>query len=300
MQRPNIHTIDLNFQGIPRTIGIYLIPHSGGGALIECGPGSTIPAVTRSLEGYGLTPREISDVFVTHIHLDHAGSAGWWARQGARVHVHPAGAPHLLDPAKLLASAGRIYGEAMGPLWGEFLPVPAANLGILEDGAEVEIGGRLVKALDPPGHANHHLAYLVEGVCFTGDVGGVRLPGIRTLRLPTVPPETHLETWRETIRKLRRQAIDFIAPTHFDLHGDVAWHFDTIEATLDALETFLADAMQDQPEREVFRERYAAWMLARTQEARVPAELIPAFELAISSQMSADGLYRYWGKFRAG
>jgi glyoxylase-like metal-dependent hydrolase (beta-lactamase superfamily II) len=113
MNKPNIHTIDLHFQGIKNAIGIFLIPHSNGGALVECGPSSTIPTVIHALEDFQLSPSDITDVFLTHIHLDHAGSAGWWANQGATIHVHHVGGPHLLQPEKLLASAKRIYGVEM-------------------------------------------------------------------------------------------------------------------------------------------------------------------------------------------
>ncbi len=98
---PSIQTLDLNFQGAQGTIAVYLIPHARGAALVECGPGSTIPSLTSALAAQGLKPSQITDVLLTHIHLDHGGSAGWWARQGARIHVHPGGAPHLINPEKL-------------------------------------------------------------------------------------------------------------------------------------------------------------------------------------------------------
>lgn len=300
MTKHAIHTIDLEFQGIPQAIGAYLVLHAAGGALVECGPGSTIPAVKRALEEHKFTPANITDVFLTHIHLDHAGSAGWWARQGARVHVHQFGALHMLDPEKLLASAGRIYGDLMEPLWGEFLPVPEDRLNILRDGDEVAFGGRAIRALDTPGHAKHHLAYILEGVCFSGDVGGVRLPGIRAVRLPTVPPEFHLETWRQTIQRLRKEEIHSIAPTHFGIHPDAGWHLKTVEDNLNAIEAWMEEAMADDPTREELRDRFSNWMRQRALEAGIPPDLAEAYETAISSDMSADGIYRYWQKFRNG
>src|SRR5512143_2025441 len=172
--RQGVQTLDLNFLELAGTIAVYLIPHPHGAVLVESGPGSTLHNLKAGLESHGLKPSDISDVLLTHIHLDHAGSAGWWARQGARIHVHPVGAPHLLDPEKLLASAQRIYGDQMDRLWGEFLPVPDDRLVIIQDGDEVEIDGLCFKALDTPGHANHHYAYLFGDVCFTGDIGGIR------------------------------------------------------------------------------------------------------------------------------
>ena len=97
--------LDLNFLSIQNVIASYLIPHSGGAILIESGPGSTIPGLTQALKENGYQPEDVTDVFLTHIHLDHAGASGWLARQGARIHVHPVGAPHMINPEKLLSSA---------------------------------------------------------------------------------------------------------------------------------------------------------------------------------------------------
>ena len=108
--------------------------------LIESGPGSTLAALEAGLAKEGLSPRDVTHVLLTHIHLDHAGAAGWLARQGAEIYVHPVGAPHMLNPEKLLASATRIYGDRMESLWGEFLPVPESQLNVPKDGEEIEIG----------------------------------------------------------------------------------------------------------------------------------------------------------------
>src|SRR4030042_5523310 len=137
MTEPTIHTIDRNFLGRARTIGPYLVPHSKGGILIETGPRSTIQNLIAGLKTYGLEIKDITDVFLTHIHLDHAGGAGWLAQQGCQIHVHENGAPHLTNPEKLLASASRLYGERMDALWGDFLPVPEEKLVALEDGNEI-------------------------------------------------------------------------------------------------------------------------------------------------------------------
>jgi glyoxylase-like metal-dependent hydrolase (beta-lactamase superfamily II) len=158
MTEPTIHTIDLNFLGRAGTIGAYLVPHSGGGILVETGPTSTIQNLIAGLQKYGLGIKDITDVFLTHIHLDHAGGAGWLAQQGCQIHVHENGAPHLIDPEKLLASAGRLYGDKMDKLWGEFIPVTPDKISIMRDKEVFQIGDLSIRALDVPGHANHHLA----------------------------------------------------------------------------------------------------------------------------------------------
>ncbi|NUM49110.1 MAG: MBL fold metallo-hydrolase, partial [Anaerolineales bacterium] len=233
---PPIYTLDLNFQGQPHTIATYLIPHSSGAILIETGAGSTISALTTALQNHGFTPADITHVLLTHIHLDHAGAAGWLARQGAHIYVHKVGTPHLLNPDRLLISAERIYREHMKPLWGEFLPVPADNLTSLSDGDTITIGNHQFTALDTPGHATHHMSYLWENVCFTGDVGGVRLPGVAHVRIPAPPPEFHLAQWRTSLARLRTLDLQHVAPTHFGLFNDPQTHFNQVELALNDLE----------------------------------------------------------------
>src|SRR3989440_1009437 len=136
-----IHTLDLNFQAVPNVIASYAILHPKGVVLIDSGPGSTIESLKTALKRLDRSPGDVTDVLLTHIHLDHAGAAGWLARQGARIYCHPNGAPHLIDPEKLLKSAGRIYGDMMDRLWGEFLPVPEDRLVVLKDRQAIEIEG---------------------------------------------------------------------------------------------------------------------------------------------------------------
>jgi glyoxylase-like metal-dependent hydrolase (beta-lactamase superfamily II) len=297
-----IHTLDLNFLGIPGTIAAYLIRHPQGGILIECGPGSTLPALQAALHQHGLTPKDISDVFLTHIHLDHAGAAGWLARQGARIHVHPVGAPHLIQPDKLLASAGRIYGDMMDSLWGEFLPVPADKVILMHADESVEIEGVCIRALDTPGHANHHFAYIYENTCFSGDIGGVRLAGPAHLRLPMPPPELNLEKWRASLERLKREYLagtyTRIAPTHFGLYKDIQWHLSALFDTLDEIEAWMEAIMPGKPGLDELNEKFLEWSERRSLSQGITQELLEAYEAANPSWMSAQGLKRYWEKYR--
>lgn len=293
-----IHTLDLKFMGTPGTIAAYLVPHSHGAALVECGPGSTLPSLLSALEGFGYSPSDITDVFLTHIHLDHAGAAGWLAQQGARVHVHPVGAPHLRDPEKLLSSAARIYGDMMNSLWGEFLPVPEAQLSVLADGEVVAVGSLHFLAINTPGHADHHFAYLFEDVLFSGDIGGVRLESVRHIRLPMPPPEFHIEKWYLSLERLCQESFTRIAPTHFGLHSDPDWHIEAVKRALDEVGNWMEFVCPDNPSFEELNTQYLEWSLQRSKREGVDQASIQAYETANPSWMSTHGIQRYWQKYR--
>lgn len=297
-----IQTLDLNFRGQAGAIAAYLIPHAHGAVLIECGPASTLPALEAGLQAHGLQVSDVTDVLLTHIHLDHGGAAGWLARRGARIHVHPVGAPHLLNPEKLLASAERIYGDKMIELWGEFLPVPAARLSVVEDNQVIEIERLRFTALDTPGHAYHHHVYLFQDVCFSGDIGGVRIGGVRHLRMPMPPPEFHLELWRESLQRLQTAYTlgDFkrIAPTHFGIYDDPDWHLKAAQQALDEVEYWMLQVMPQNPPIEELTESFVAWARERSLRYGVNPQLLDPLEAANPSWMSAYGIQRYWRKVR--
>lgn len=293
-----VYTLDLNFQKIPNTIAAYLIPHSNGAILIECGPGSTIQALLDNLALYGYTASEITHVFLTHIHLDHGGAAGWLSRQGARIYVHHVGAPHLIDPSRLLSSAQRIYGDQMEPLWGEFLPVLADHLTPIQDGEVVEVGQLKIQALDTPGHANHHMVYIVEDICFSGDIGGVRLGGLKYLRLPMPPPELHLEKWRQSLKRLEEADFQRIAPTHFGIYDDRTWHIEALYRSIDRYEKWMEEVMISNPSLDTLRQSFTEWTNESSLLQGVNDEILQKYQFANPTFMSADGIQRYWRKYR--
>lgn len=299
MANPRILTIDLNFQNKTGAIASYLIRHNDGAVLIESGPGSTLPALEAALAKEDLTPRDITHVLLTHIHLDHAGAAGWLSRQSAEIYVHPKGAPHLLNPEKLIASAARIYGDRMDQLWGEFLPVEPDQLKIPNDAEEIAIGKLRFVALDTPGHAEHHYSYLFEDVCFSGDVGGVRIPGYPYLRAPMPPPELHFGRWHESISRLRRERFPRIAPTHFGIFDDAEWQLNELDKNLTAIEKWLAEIMSADPSIEGLRAKFEGWMSEQAREQGLSEDVILAYALSNPIGMSADGMMRYWTKFRS-
>lgn len=300
MANTRVLTIDLNFQNKTQAIASYLIRSKDAVVLIESGPGSTLSALEAALAKEQLTPRDITHVLLTHIHLDHAGAAGWLSKQGAEIYVHPNGAAHLLNPEKLIASATRIYGDKMDQLWGEFLPVEQKQLKVPQDAEEIAIGGLRFVAVNTPGHAEHHYSYLFEDICFSGDVGGVRIPGFQYLRAPMPPPELHFERWLESIARLRKEKFTQIAPTHFGIFADAKWHLDELERNLIATRKWLASVMEDSLEIDALRDRFEAWMNSQSIEQNLSEDVILAYALANPIGMSADGLMRYWKKFGGG
>ena len=293
----HISVLDLNFRGIPGAIASYLIPHKNGAVLVECGPGSTIPVLQAQLAEHGFTPADITDVLVTHIHLDHAGAAGWFAEQGARIHVHPVGAPHLLNPDKLLSSAARIYGDQMGLLWGEFRPVPQARLVIHEDLEQITINELTFQALETPGHASHHFAYLLDGICFCGDIGGVRMVGAQHIRLPMPPPEYHPLQWCKSLEKLRNYPITHMLPTHFGIFSDVEWHLDAIEHALDDVETWMEEFMPQALPYDELKAEFVKWEAERSMFDQIEAGYQAVYQTANPVEISLFGIQRYWKKY---
>ena len=298
MAPTHIVTLDLNFQGRPHAIASFLIRRGDAVVLIESGPGSTLPALQAGLAQESLSPQDVTHVLLTHIHLDHAGAAGWLAQQGAEIYVHPIGAPHMLNPEKLISSATRIYGDRMESLWGEFLPVPENKLHLAEDGNEILIGALRFIPIHTPGHAEHHYAYLFEDICFCGDVGGVRIPGYQYLRVPMPPPELHIERWHASIARLRKEKFAHIAPTHFGIFEDVEWQLREVEKGLDSAARWLEETMPTDPSLDQLRQSFTDWMMKQGEQIGLDAEVVKAYELANPLGMSADGLLRYWKKVK--
>jgi glyoxylase-like metal-dependent hydrolase (beta-lactamase superfamily II) len=299
MGNQEFKVIDLFFQGQPQTIASYAFPHSDGVVLIESGPGSTANNLKAGLNKIGYSPHDVTHVLLTHIHLDHAGAAGWLAKHGAEIFVHQIGAPHLLDPSRLLSSAKRIYQDQMDELWGNFLPVPEKQLTVLEDGDLIQVGKLEFRAVDTPGHAYHHHAYLFKQVCFSGDVGAVRIPGLEKphLRLPMPPPEFHPDRWRSSIERLKKEKIQTLVPTHFGIYQDVEWHLDQILRELDAAESWMKAIMPRDLPLDDLRTEFVQWATDRSIQLGIDPEAIETFEKANPSGMSADGIKRYWDKY---
>jgi glyoxylase-like metal-dependent hydrolase (beta-lactamase superfamily II) len=203
----------------------------------------------------------------------------------------------LLNPEKLLSSAARIYGDQMDLLWGEFRPVPESQLVVIENQGQIKINDLIFHALETPGHASHHFAYLLDGVCFCGDIGGVRMTGARHLRLPMPPPEFHPEKWRQSLEELRQYAITHILPTHFGVFSDVDWHLDAIENALDDVETWMETFMPQGLPDDRLKAEFIQWEAERSRFDQIETEYQNVYQTANPVEISLLGIKRYWKKF---
>ena len=271
--------IDLEHLGRERVTGTWRVDD----VLVDPGPTSTVDTLLAALDGW--EPRVLA---LTHIHLDHAGGTGALVRRWPEVEVlvHERGAPHVVDPSKLVASATRLYGEEnMDRLWGEVVPVPEGRVTVLRGGEDVH--GFEVAAT--PGHASHHVCYLHRdsGRAFVGDVGGVRIGSDDApIIVPTPPPDIDVEAWQSSLDLVEGWDPTSLAMTHFGAADDVAVHLAAVREEL-IFSSELARARDRDGFIEAIRERLAE----RTDEATLAAYV----QAAPPEQLYA-GLDRYWSK----
>jgi glyoxylase-like metal-dependent hydrolase (beta-lactamase superfamily II) len=266
--------IDLEHLGRERVIGSWLV----GDVLVDPGPQSCIETLLEALDGE--VPRVIA---LTHIHLDHAGATGSLLQRfpETEVWVHERGAPHLVDPSKLLASAGRLYGQDMGRLWGEVLPVAPERVRVLAGGERID-GFQVAYT---PGHASHHVCYLHEQTrsAFCGDLAGVRIAQKAPVVAPTPPPDIDLPAWHASLDLVEAWRPDSLIATHFGSYGDVAEHLAAIRRSLQEMEGWARAGDED---------RFAQ-ALARKIAAEADVALAPAYLQATPPAQSFAGLQRH-------
>jgi len=222
----SVHTLDLRFADITSVIACFLAPTPDGGAvLFETGPGSTVSNLRQAIADRGYSVSDLRAICVTHVHLDHAGATGELASEArCPVWVHPSGTTHLVDPSRLLASAERLYGDQMGPLWGPMLSVSEALVRPAGDGERIAAGGLEICAWHTPGHAVHHVAWQVGRSVIVGDVGGIRFPGATRVLPPMPPPDIDLESWHHSLDRLQSLGARRLLLSHFGAFDDVDRH----------------------------------------------------------------------------
>ena len=293
-----IFLIDLGFQNRKEVVGAYLLASDNELALIETGPGSTVEHLRRAMKRIGFGFHDLTRILLTHIHLDHAGAAGLIARENPRVvvHVHPFGAPHLIDPTKLIASATRIYGDQMGPLWGDFAPIPANQVVAFDDEQSLHVAGRSLRVYFTPGHAWHHVAFWDPSTAtiFTGDVAGIRMPGHTYVCAPTPPPDLDPGAWANSVARMEALGARRLCLTHFGPVHDPGYHLDRVMPEVNTfisvgVELFERGADQDRV-RQALTDRMASDL-----DSRDP-EVLANYEMATPAYMAAMGIERYFRK----
>lgn len=274
--------IDVHHLGHERVICCWQV----GDVLVDPGPEASLPALLDALGGE--RPRAL---LLTHIHLDHAGASGALVRRwpDLEVHVHERGAPHLVDPEKLIASATRLYGDDMERLWGEIVPVPEANLRVVRGDGEARIdleGG--FRVAYTPGHASHHVAYLHEasGRAFVGDTGGVRIPPSELTFAPTPPPDIDLEAWLASIDLIQGWRPTSLGITHFGAVDDVDGHLGRVRERLASWAALARDLDME------------SWMARMDGEITAVNDDVTAaaYRQAAPLDQQWKGLDRYWRK----
>jgi glyoxylase-like metal-dependent hydrolase (beta-lactamase superfamily II) len=272
-----MRVIDVEHLGRRHVIGCWEVD----GALVDPGPESSLPTLLAAIGG-----KQPLALLLTHIHLDHAAATGALVRRWPEleVYVHERGAPHLIDPSKLLASAERLYGDQMQRLWGEIVPVPEANVRALA-GGETVLGMRVAYT---PGHASHHVCYLHEesGTAFVGDVAAVRIPPAELIVPPTPPPDIDIETWEGSIGIVESWRPERLAVTHFGAIDEPAEHLAAVRERLREEAALAAELSEEEYERR---------HVARVESAMDPenaAEMIQC----VPPQYQWRGLHRYWRK----
>ena len=272
---------DLNFLGKPDTIATAILNAPGGVALIDPGPSTCLDSLELSLQGEGITWRDVTAILLTHIHLDHAGATGTILARypHIEVFVHERGARHLADPSKLVESASRYFGPAnMQRFWGEIAPVPRQRLRVLTGGERVEAGGRTFDVLYTPGHAHHHVSYFdpSSGIAFVGDTAGMRVKGGAVVP-PTPPPDFDVELWMRSIERIAALRPQTVFLTHFGPADDVQPHLQTLAEALRWMVSIVEDALRgdatDAERSQAFGER-----LRRELFRAADSEHMPAYE----------------------
>jgi len=290
------YIIDLAFQGRAGAIAAFLVSGDEGHFLIECGPESTFKALEAGLADHGVTPSELKGVFVTHIHLDHAGAAGKLAAQGVPIFVHPKGTRHLVDPERLVESAKMVYGEKFEPLWGGMTPAQADLVHPVEDGERVEVAGLTIEAIETPGHAFHHHSFAIGDTCFAGDAAGAAIGNSGFLSVTSAPPQFHLEHTLASIDKLAERHFSTLYLTHFGAIEDPDEHLDAYREAVELNVEFVRMRLEEKMESEALQVAYEAFNLEQAFRFSMPPANWETLQSVNGTGMCADGIRLYWEK----
>jgi glyoxylase-like metal-dependent hydrolase (beta-lactamase superfamily II) len=294
-----LHLIDALHLNTPNVICVAVLQAADGTlVMIDCGPETVFENVVRELDQRGLGAANVKHLLASHIHLDHNGGAWRWQREfDTTVHVHPIGAPHMIDPGKLVASATRIYGERMGPLWGEIQGLPATSVAVTADNQEIQVADLKLTVLETPGHAQHHNAYWFAptSTLFAGDVAGVAI-GKGPIFPPCPPPDVNIEKWKESMNRIRALHPAQLVLTHFGVIDKPGAHLADLETRLGGWADWMKARMLEGKSEEQILPEFRGFTEDQLLAAGASPSDLLAYEQADPAAMSVTGLCRYWRK----
>lgn len=290
-----LDTLHLDRRGI---VAATALETDDGIVLFDTGPESTFENVKAELRAAGLRLEDVRHVFLSHIHFDHAGAAWRFAEfSGATIYVHPRGAPHLVDPAKLVESARRIFGADMERLWGEVRPVSVERIKIVEDNETIRIPPFEIRAIATPGHASHHHVYHWGDNLFGGDIAGVQIGNGPPIP-PFVPPELNVEAWRESIARMRGLNVAHLYLPHFGkIRGPVDDHFEALDQRVARWAEWFRQKIKSGEDESKMKTAFAEYEHAELRAGGASKQEVNGYEAADPSYMAIGAAVRYWRKF---
>jgi len=291
-----VEIIDLLFQNTPQSTAAFFVPTKEGPVIVETGPHSTLPQIEQFLKKKKYRLSDVKHVFITHIHLDHAGAAWAFAKEGATIYLHPFGEKHMIDPSKLLSSAKRIYKDKMKELWGELHPIPSNQLQTLANGEKISIGDTDFIAWYTPGHAVHHLSVQIGKELIAGDVAGVKIGESGMVVPPCPPPDINIEHWMNSIAVLEELELEAVYLTHFGKVTDLPTHFAALKFILKDWSNWVHPYFKEQTPLEEIVPKFNAYTLQQLKDFGVEQSILSSYEKSNPVAMSIVGLLRYWKK----
>lgn len=292
--------MDVDFLGIAQAQAVAVIGTTGRVALVDPGPTTCLERLEFGLGAQGSQLRDVTDILITHVHLDHAGATGAIVRRypHIRVYVHERGAEHLIDPTRLIGSAARFFGVAnMERFWGEIAAVPEERLAVLRGGERIEAGGRIFEVAYTPGHAVHHVSYFEasSGIAFIGDTGGLCIDGGYILP-PTPPPDIDLEAWPVSVDRILAWQPRTLFLAHFGPIERPQAHLRTLLANLRWASTLVKASLEAPGTDEEHSRRFGAELRNEIRCRRGRSEATAAYEPTAPLESLWFGLARYWRK----
>jgi glyoxylase-like metal-dependent hydrolase (beta-lactamase superfamily II) len=299
---PGIRLIDTKMGGRDGLTSGYVVV-ADQPALVETGPTRSLDPVASALEDLGVGPEDLAHIVVTHVHLDHAGGVGAYARRfpGATIWVHERGAAHVVDPSKLVASATRVFGQGyMDRVFGPMDPVPVDRVRGVSDGEVIDLGDRRLELIHAPGHAKHHM-FVVDGqtgALWSGDGLGLYLPDVGVLRPGTPPPDFDLERAVASVRAAARLSPPAILFSHFGPVRDVERICELAVERMQAWASIVREAMRETDDLTAVARRLRQRTLSELEAVQDLGAAEERYDTLTTYEVNAAGLIRYFQKAR--